>query len=131
MTPQIVERVDAWLACRSGSALSRRWSALASAWADQRRSALRCLVGTLADDAEATATAMRGVLLALVREDWNDPHIYVRKSVTRNQWVAWRKRLRDDEDEVKVSEGRTEDEALVAALEAAPKTGVWPAGGAA
>ena len=65
--------------------------------------------------------ATLGCLLALVREDWNDPHIYVRKSVTRNQWVAWRKRLRDDDDEVKVSEGRTEDESLVAALEAAPR----------
>ena len=70
--------------------------------------------------------ATLGCLLALVREDWNDPHIYVRKSVTRNQWVAWRKRLRDDDDEVKVSEGRTEDESLVAALEAAPRREAAP-----
>jgi len=80
MTPELVARVNAWLARRPGSTLARRWSALASTWADQRRSTLQYLVapgvdvsgaeGSLVGDAEATASAMGGVLLALVREAW-------------------------------------------------------------
>ena len=109
MTPEIIERVDAWVYANVRT-MARESDKLAFelhyAWRDAR-------------SCRASSAALRGVLLDLVRWAWGDPH--VRKSVTRNQWVAWRKRLRDDEDEVKVSEGRTEAEALVAALEAAPR----------
>lgn len=131
MTPELVARVDAWLASRSGSALARRWFALASMWADQRRSALRYLVapgldpsgseGDLEDDAEATAAAMRGVLLELVRCALGVPGLSV-ASHPSGVVALWRVLAHG---EVLRIDGRvawaTEDEALVVALEAAPQ----------
>jgi hypothetical protein len=108
MTPEIVRRVDAWLARRPGSALSRRWSALASTWADQQISALP-------EDAEASAAAMGGVLLALVREAWGHPHTNACRTSDGRYWG-----VRCPGFGGHMGTGNTEAEALVEALEAAP-----------
>jgi hypothetical protein len=105
MTPEIVRRVDAWLARRAGSALGRRWSALASTWADQQISALP-------EDAEATAAAMGGVLLALVREaEGRDVF------VEHHGDGLWR--VHQQHREYVIGVGLTEHEALLHALESA------------
>ena len=58
-----------------------------------------------------------GALLALVREAWDDPHVYVmRLNVRRQIWVV---HVPSDRHSIH-GEGETEAEALVAALEAAP-----------
>jgi hypothetical protein len=65
--------------------------------------------------------ATLGCLLALVREAWEDPHLYTLHD------IHWTVRLRDGvttafepEDDSWVGTGATEAQALVAALEAAP-----------
>ena len=59
--------------------------------------------------------ATRGCLLALVREAWGDPHTSTRWVVAKRMWLV-------DPPARETPEffGRTEVEALVAALEAAP-----------
>lgn len=61
--------------------------------------------------------ATLGVLLALVREAWGDPHVYaMRLNVRRQIWVV---HVPSDRHNIH-GEGETEAAALVAALEAAP-----------
>jgi len=61
---------------------------------------------------DTSAPSTLGCILALVREAWGEPLIYVRPASFG--WVAGAPLARD------LSEGRTEAEALLAALEAAP-----------
>ena len=61
--------------------------------------------------------ATKGCLLALVREAWGDPYVYaMRLNVRRQIWVV---HVPSDRHNIH-GEGKTEAEALVAALEAAP-----------
>ena len=66
---------------------------------------------------DLTDPATLGCLLALVREAWDDPHVYaMRLNVRRQIWVV---HVPSDRHSIH-GEGETEAEALVAALEAAP-----------
>jgi hypothetical protein len=126
VTPELVRRVDAWLRARGlaqtsgpAGALARRWPALVCTWALQRRQ--------LPEEAEATAAAMGGVLLALVREAWGDPTVCARACPSYDLGHFWRVVLgirSMSGGSVLEHGGRlwwtTEAEALVAALEAAP-----------
>jgi hypothetical protein len=134
VTPQLIARVDAWLAARYPVSSSEP-PALVRCWSDLLNTLLRQREHDWNDDAEATESAMRGILLALVREAWGDSGAYTYR-IASGQWYCavasiqrgdstqpgWR--LRDTAD------GRrwvgqflrdTEDDALVAALEAAPQ----------
>ena len=115
MTPELVGRVDAWLHARGlGHALARSWYALRGTWAAQREEAFP-------GEAEATAAAMGGVLLALVREAWPSDG-----ELLPDHEPAWT--IREHRGSTWVCgvpgggqfDGATETEALAAALEAAP-----------
>jgi hypothetical protein len=106
MTTEVIARVDAWMVGRTPTALSRRWSTLVSLWWYEREK--------WPDDVHATEAAMRGILLALVRVGWSDPSLTVAQGV--GGWLP----------SGRVADTRglygyiSEDEALVATLEAAP-----------
>ena len=113
MTPQIVERVDAWLA-RAGASPS-----LEKVWRHLR--AIR-YSSSHVDAEDAIGAAMRGVLLELVREVWGR-HV----SIVCTD-AGWAMRLQGGAVGVpELTRGGghpwhlTEDEALVVALEAAPR----------
>lgn len=61
--------------------------------------------------------ATLGAALAVVRERWGDPGMFARRSTSRGLWRV------SGSDTRSVVEAETEAEALVAALEAAPKAG--------
>jgi hypothetical protein len=74
---------------------------------------------------DLTDPATLGCVLALVREAWGNPHIWVESCVDREMWssidhygLGWA--CPNGEPVVDDIEGATEAEALVAALEAAP-----------
>ena len=107
MTPELISRVDTVLAswCPD-SPLAHLWWQLAATWLLQH-----------GEDRHATEASMRGVLLALVREAWGYENLYVRPADARGGWIA-----------ADIVRGRvcpqtfsSEDDALVAALEAAPE----------
>ena len=69
--------------------------------------------------------ATLGCLLAIVREAWDDPelHATLDTAASSRVWICWLRADDDDDSDdgwVSLSDGRTEAEALVAALEAAP-----------
>lgn len=114
MTPEVVTRVDAWLTTNASSGpLARRWASLSDWWWTLRRRHLE-------SEADANAAAMLGVLLALAREAWGEPGMLHERC--DGIWIVRRPR-----DHVGLIEGPngsaffTEDEALAATLEAAPR----------
>ena len=119
MSPELVARVDAWIEARSpdgrGDALVLMWSHLGDlAWSastDAGREAIAAAVGA----------AMRGVLLELVRWAWDDARASVTPERGRpgGEWACIAQPPGRCLGRMFVSEA--EDEALVVALEAAPR----------
>lgn len=64
--PECIAQVDAWLAGRAPTALSRRWGIFVSTWWYEREK--------WPDDVHATEAAMCGILLALVVEAWGSEY---------------------------------------------------------
>jgi hypothetical protein len=111
MTPELIARVDAWLAKRDpqwSRALSRCWKV----YGHELR---------LADSPEekaAVSAALTGILLALVREAWDDPYAspcICDYDLPSEGWQVYITTA------PKIYFEATEAEALVAALEAAPQ----------
>lgn len=123
MTPELISRVDAWISARlplwplpAGSG-ARRSSDLAFRWHCDSQRWRTFAAGTGKSFLAAESAGLRGVLLALVREAWGCENLYVRPADARGGWIA-----------ADIVRGRvcpqtfsSEDDALVAALEAAPE----------
>jgi hypothetical protein len=122
MTPEMVSRVDAWIDAHA-RAMARDPAPLAFelryAWLDARKRWQSYVASGQGDAARRAAeAAMRGLLLALVRWAWHD------KASTQYQdvgglWACivpatWGSPFH-------MFEAKTEDEALVDALESAPR----------
>ena len=128
MTPEIVERVDAWIGARvpDGSDdplvwLVSDWRKACALWRYRRAKDPEDASGAVAS-AEA---AMVGLLLALVRWAW-DWNVWAQSSFDSDIWLVMCPKLGPDRDGRPLIgsidiEGHTEAEALVAALEAAPR----------
>ena len=114
MTPEIIARVDAWLASREAWLLEddSRWI-LGQCWGFQVD-----VFGRVAAHERAGALAsMMGILLALVRESWGDAGVYCERYMGAD-FDGWA--VRPLMPWPAIATGETEAEALVAALEAAP-----------
>ncbi len=120
MTPDVVARVDAWLASRRGQHLwlVNDWKKACRLWKYRRSKDPDDTSGAVAS-AEA---AMRGILLALVREAWADKSGSVTPESGRRSRGKWAC--------IAQAPGATcgrmfiassEDDALATALEAAPR----------
>ena len=124
MTPEIVERVDAWIGARvpDGSDdplvwLVSDWRKACALWRYRRAKDPEDASGAVAS-AEA---AMVGLLLALVREAWGDARASVTPERGRpgGEWACC---VQPPARQVgRMFVAGSEDEALVAALEAAPR----------
>jgi hypothetical protein len=107
---------------RTGHDLSGSWQA----WSDEHYDACACKLRpeeTRDDLPDLTDPATLGCLLALVREAWGVPDLYVApvEYVGPGPAPAWRAWAVEGPDlHVYTTSGKTEAEALVAALEAAP-----------
>jgi hypothetical protein len=130
MTPELISRVDTVLAARLRSWPlpanddERRMKDLAFKWyCDSKR--WRSFASGAGKIFLASETAgLRGVLLALVREAWNDPHANTDATLVQGVWRWWvhvPSRRPGNVDDTIAGRGDTEDDALVSALEAAPE----------
>jgi hypothetical protein len=124
VTPEIVARVDAWIEARVPSGrgdplvwLVNDWRKACALWRHRRAKDADDVSGAVA----SAQAAMRGVLLVLVRWAWGIPGLSV-ASHPSGLFALWRVLAHG---EVLHIEQRvawaTEDEALVVALEAAPR----------
>lgn len=123
MTPEIIARVDAWLATHDASVWLRAdWTSRVENW--RYRAGFRD--DSNVDRAKALASieaAMLGILLALVREAWGVPSLRCgHVGGWGDDWDTWHVDNPPGRGHgcCLKGEGPTEAEALVAALEAAP-----------
>lgn len=124
MTPELVARVDAWIEARSpdgrGDALVLMWSHLGDlAWSASTEAGREAI-------AAAVGTALRGVLLAIVRWAWDDPRASVtpERGRPRGEWACC---VQPPARQVgRMFVAGSEDEALVLTLEAAPRREASP-----
>lgn len=120
ITPELVARVDAWLASRRGQHLwlANDWRKASALWRHRRSKDPADSSGAVA----SAVAAMRGILLALVREAWVDQTVHVRAIEDPEPegyaWMACNKY--GAAKFARLTWSRSEAERLVAALEAAP-----------
>jgi hypothetical protein len=120
MTPELVERVDAWLRDHAAPF----W--LAFDWQGARDILVyrRSKCGAEGEAARAsTAAVMRGILLTLVRWAWDDGtlHAEPHPSGAWGIYTLMSEHGIGGARTLLIPSGSSEDEALVAALEAAPR----------
>lgn len=123
MTPEIIARVDAWMASREAwinsqqhrMGLRHTWTIISEALTTWRTHGpqTKCYEVVGYDECGAV-TALTGILLALVREAWNDPGVYVQHRGVDGWWV-WG----SDPRKRSLAHQPAEAEALVIALGAA------------
>ena len=123
MTPEIVARVDAWVADHRPALLVRGrwlvndWRKACTLWRYRRAKDPGDASGAVA----SAQAAMHGVLLELVRWAWNDPRTSVTPERGRpgGEWACC---VQPPARQVgRMFVAGSEDESLVVALEAAPR----------
>lgn len=126
LTPEIIARVDAWLAARwpNAGAMSRDEAFLVGMWVT-----LKGDIGPYGNIGAGVAAAMSGVILALVREAWGGCDVYTNspaqvRAARATVEIRWPlKGCVSHWENRRSFFGASLAEALVAALEAAPLPG--------
>jgi hypothetical protein len=114
MTPEIIARVNVWLVGREHDALVAAWVTQADLWS---------LLGENGADQRGATAALSGILLALVREAWGDPMMAVSQAWGWDGSLEYTDEWEIEGRDRRIPEGsyKTEAEALIVALEAAPR----------
>jgi hypothetical protein len=119
VSPEIVARVDAWLAAQPDKNpwLAHDWRSASTLWRYRRAKDPEDASGTVA----SAAASMRGILLALVRDAWGDSRASATPERGRpgEEWACCV--LPPASKVGRMFVAGSEDDAIVAALEAAPR----------